>query len=250
MKLTKAETKLHNQARELLVLQRDLKEDEIDFVYENWNPGAVSNLTQPSAFFTPTIMARELSIETDGDSIIDLCAGIGSLSRAILASNSDAQIVCIEREHAFVEVGRKLLPQATWLQADVLDELPELLKRKDMYRTFDMFISNPPFGKIPKTVARTTKFVSSGQWEYAVAELGMSMSNFGGAMIVPVNVLPWQYSGMRSYTTVANERYEKWSLKSGIKLRMNCGIDVSGNVFKNAPGIKVELAVACRKGEE
>lgn len=55
-----------------------------------------------------------------------LCAGIGVLSYAAQLECSDrsrcyADITCVELNPHYVEVGKKVVPEATWICADVLD---------------------------------------------------------------------------------------------------------------------------------
>ncbi|WP_461326571.1 class I SAM-dependent methyltransferase [Bradyrhizobium barranii] len=96
---------------------------------DNWHEGANHISTSAGAFFTPTGLARDFAIDACGGRTIDLCAGIGMLAfhvfwRAHYARERDEppkEIVCIECNPAYVEVGRKVLPEARWICADVLD---------------------------------------------------------------------------------------------------------------------------------
>ncbi|MBR0884457.1 MULTISPECIES: hypothetical protein [Bradyrhizobium] len=112
------------------MLRKDvLSYDERVFVLDNWHEGANHISTSAGAFFTPTGLARDFAIDACGGRTIDLCAGIGMLAfhvfwRAHYARERDEppkEIVCIECNPAYVEVGRKVLPEARWICADVLD---------------------------------------------------------------------------------------------------------------------------------
>src|SRR5262245_26291139 len=125
-KLTKAEAKAHAQAEELL--RKDvLTYDEKVFVLDNWHEGASHINGSAGACFTPTGLARDFAIDACSGRTIDLCAGIGGLAfhvfwRSYYArerSEPLAEIVCIERNPSSVEIGRKVLPEAKWICADV-----------------------------------------------------------------------------------------------------------------------------------
>ena len=78
-KLTKARSKVHRQAEELLA-KDVLTLDEKVFVYENWNEAALHDNTRSGAFFTPVDLANDFKLEVPGPRILDICAGIGILS--------------------------------------------------------------------------------------------------------------------------------------------------------------------------
>ena len=74
--------------------------------------------------------------------IIDLCAGIGMLSYPIITKLKNLGVkfryVCIEYNHSYYEVGKKLLPEAEWYCMDVCD-VDEIKKLGH----FDIAISKP-----------------------------------------------------------------------------------------------------------
>ena len=141
-KLTRAQAQAHSQAVAILQQER-LSEDDKEFVYRNWNEGANHVNGAAGALFTPFDMAFDFAIDAGGGRIIDLCAGIGMLSYAIWQrsrfNDSRPQITCVERNADYLEVGKKLLPEAEWIHADVFDVLDMDLGR------FDSAISNTPF---------------------------------------------------------------------------------------------------------
>src|SRR5690606_21248795 len=75
-RLTKQQSEAHNQALELVALDRGLTEDEKEFVLEHFQEAATATHNLDGACFTPEPLARDLSIEVHGDRSIDLCAGI------------------------------------------------------------------------------------------------------------------------------------------------------------------------------
>jgi len=151
-KLTKTEAGAHAQAEELL--KKDvLTYDERVFVLDHWHEGATNINGAVGAFFTPTGLARDFAIDACGGRTIDLCAGIGALAfhvfwrahYALERGEARPEIVCIERNPSYVEVGRKVLPEAKWICVDVFDLDFASLGR------FRSAIANPPFGATPRT---------------------------------------------------------------------------------------------------
>lgn len=151
-KLTKREIQLHDQAVCLLQKEHLSHEDKL-FIFENFREDAEHINSKSGAFFTPFGLANDFTLQIPclyGKTIriIDLCAGIGVLSYAAQLECSDrsrcyADITCVELNPHYVEVGKKVVPEATWICADVLDPfLPDLLGQ------FDFAIANPPFGRI------------------------------------------------------------------------------------------------------
>lgn len=165
-KLTKEEIKLHEQA--LRLLEKDvLNWDEKHFVLDNWNEGATHMNSNAGAFFTPASIAGGLAIEASGRSFIDLCAGIGRLAFSVSGQRNPFQddrrrpdFTCIEINKDYIEVGKKIIPEARWIHADVL-ELPSDIGH------FDCAIGNPPFGKTVGSNSPSPR-LKSGPFEYKV----------------------------------------------------------------------------------
>src|SRR5262249_47611369 len=81
---------------------------------------------------------------------------------AFFRRGTQLEIVCIEQNPDYVTVGKKVLPEATWICANVLD-LPASLGR------FDCAIANPPFGRIKSTGAAPR--YTGAEFEYSVSRL-------------------------------------------------------------------------------
>ena len=170
-KLTKAQAKLHEKAVKLLQC-KELSEADTRFVFNHYREDANHINSTAGAFFTPYGLARDFRLHIplnykDHVKLIDLCAGIGILSymaaRACDNHNQcSVEITCIEINQDYVDVGKQLLPEATWICSDALD--PALLSSLGH---FDCAISNPPFGRIHSPYRRN---YSSSQFEYMVIE--------------------------------------------------------------------------------
>jgi hypothetical protein len=150
-KLTKAEAKMHAEAERILAQER-LSDDDREFVYTYWHEAANHVNTTKGAFFTPIGLAGDFAIEPTPGRIIDLGAGIGVLSYCVWSrfryTNSGVsrmkEFVCIEANPAYVEVGKKLFPEARWVCGDIFD-VPGMGLGE-----FGCALSNPPFGATPR----------------------------------------------------------------------------------------------------
>lgn len=117
-KLTKPEIKLHNEC--LSILKKDtLTLDEKEFILANYNESATNINSELGAYFTPLALAWDFSLEVGKGNVIDLCAGIGTLAYTVWHRNrhrydedSRPRFVCVERNPHYVEIGRKILPEA------------------------------------------------------------------------------------------------------------------------------------------
>ena len=65
-------------------------------------------------------------------------------------------------------------------------------------------------------------------------------------MILPQGCLPWKFSGRTEYEIVENEKYEKWSEKTGIILESGISCDTSFHEFKSTK-ISVEIVDAAKQ---
>jgi len=215
----------HHEAKELL--KKDvLTYDEKYFVYENYHEGAETTNGLLGAFFTPMDLASEFRMEINGHKIIDLCAGIGILSFNYLHKyfhDKQPEITCVEINPEFVEVGKKLLPEATWICADVTD--PDFIASLG---SFDWAYSNPPFGKINSFKSAHYKYKGSA-FEYRVIEIASNLAP-DGAFIIPQESAPFMYSGVSQYTDMkdCNTKYQKFTNATGIELSVSsAGTDTS-----------------------
>jgi predicted RNA methylase len=220
-KLTKAQAKAHAQAVALLAKDA-LTEDDKEFVLRNWNEGANHVNGEAGAFFTPFDMAFDFAIDAGGGRIIDLCAGIGMLSFAVWCrsrwNERRARITCIERNADYVAVGKKILPEATWIHADVLDVLDLDLGH------FDSAISNPPFGNIKRS--RNAPRYTGRDFEFHVIDIAAHLADYG-AFIVPQMSAGFNYSGRKVYERHGEGRAVQFQKLTGLHFDTGCGVDTA-----------------------
>jgi len=223
-KLTKKQTKMHNQACAILE-KETLTIDEKLFVIEHWHEGAERPVGESGTFFTPLEFAGDFSLDVyKHGRVLDVCAGIGALSLQVHLYdqyNQDiTEIVCLEINPRFVEIGKKILPEATWICADVF-ELDTL-----ELGHFDCIYGNPPFGKNTRTRSKDTK----RDFEFAVIELASKHADFG-TFIIPQNSAPFQYSGRQYYEERTSGKGVTFKQETGLELV--CGVGIDTSVFKD-----------------
>lgn len=243
-KLTKREAKAHAEA-EAILTKNSLTDDERVFVMENWQESANHVNSAAGAFFTPHSLARDAALDVAGSGrVIDLCAGIGSLSLAVFWRGhynrrdlgTPLELVCVELNPAYVEVGRKMLPEARWICGSIFD-LPGDLGH------FDTAISNPPFGRV-KRDGNAPRY-SGAEFEYHVIDIASDLADYG-MFIVPQVSAGFQYSGAHHYERRDEvPKYATFHTKTGITLDAGCGVDTS--VYEDdwhgvAPKVEVALA--------
>jgi hypothetical protein len=219
-KLSKEQTKKHNRARELVDSGRELTDEEREFILDHFHESANTGRTLDGAFFTPAGLAAELHHVISGERIIDLCAGIGRLAwhaRDLATRHWERlpprEIMCVEKNPEYVRVGRRILPEATWICADVLD-VPSL----DL-GTFDCAISNPPFGRIKRS--DNAPGYRGPLFEFHVIAIAETLAR-RGAFIIPRDSSPFRIE--HSFVSQDSPAYERFHRETGITLRPNPGI--------------------------
>lgn len=196
-KLSKRELAAHRAAVQLLE-RGTLTLDETEQVYRDWHEGAGGDQTAASAFFTPIDMAADMRFEMNQrGSFVDLCAGTGRLAYFAGLQGTYPEfrahydrIVCVERNPAYVEIGRKLFPAAEWICGDALD--PAVHRQIGQV---DMAICNPPFGSTTRSDFTAPRYKGK-RIDLAVMDVAATLAPNCWA-IVPENVAPWDYRGDR-----------------------------------------------------
>lgn len=236
-KLTKADTKKHNQIMDLIHSDKPLSDEEKLFIIENFHEGSTTNNGELGAFFTPIGLAFDFVIDagTHG-SVIDLCAGIGGLSYAMLRGHysNPSEIVCVEFNHTYYELGKRIVPEATWIHGDALTT--------QFDRRFDVAISNPPFGKI-KTSDYVGKKYTGAEFEYKIIERASEIAD-RGAFILPQSSAAFRYSGQRHYHRKMDSKCEKFVKQTGFFMEAGCGVD-TGYYLEEWKGVKPMCEVVC-----
>ena len=160
------------------------------------------------AHFTPSGLARDFAIDAGGGRrVIDLCAGIGGLGFWLDLDGRAGEMVCVEVNPAYVEVGRKILPQAQWICGDVF-ALPDL-------GWFDLAISNPPFGRSAARSARQGARYTGASFEYHVMDMAADMAGRGAFM--PPRSAPFRLSGAPHYTVTRSDAISERTSRPALK---------------------------------
>ena len=248
MKLTKQQARLHAQA-EALLGQDVLSRDDKLFVLEHWREDANHVNSTAGAFFTPWQLALDFALDAIGGGgrpltslrIIDLCAGIGTLSLACQARHEwdecngapPLDITCVEVNPAYAAVGRKMLPEARWIEASIFD-LPDLGR-------FDIAISNPPFGRI-KRDGDAPRY-RGGEFEYHVIDIAGQLAATG-AFILPATSAGFTLSGRAGgYQEIRSAKLEAFAAQTGIELEAGCGIDTAYEGYGSWHGVTPHVEI-------
>lgn len=205
-RLSKQQIARHREAEALLRLDR-LDDDQREFVLDHWQESATNINSAAGAFFTPSSLAPSVACYANGtETVIDLCAGIGCLGLwCWWLSGSRAQVTCVEVNPAYVEVGRRVFPEARWVCASV--EKAAALGR------FDCAIANPPFGK----TARIAGPRYSGEDDLAVVDIASDLARWG-VFILPSMSVPFEFSGRQAYQARPSAKYDRFAARTGIEL--------------------------------
>ncbi|MEU7477049.1 hypothetical protein AB0A63_13765 [Lentzea sp. NPDC042327] len=221
--LTHEQERRHRQACQLVNLSRDLQQEEREFVLDYYRASTTGRSRSDRAHFTPRGLAIDMSTEVIGNRVVDLAAGIGRL--AYHNTNTwpcdSRELVCVERNEEFVRVGRRVVPEARWICADIMT-IPDML---DDLGTFDTAISNPPYGAIDRLIQATLGY-RGRRFEYHTIGLA-SMIARHGVFLIPQRSASFQFSGPagKFVPGTGDDEYDKFVAATGIELDHNCGID-------------------------
>lgn len=228
-KLTKADQAKHSQAMDLINSDKPLTYEQKIFVYENYYESATSNVRELGSFHTPLSYAWDFSLDIMVDrSLVDLCAGTGILSFCWFQRfkyefpNERALMVCVEINKEYCDIGKRLLPEAIWVNDDALTH--DVLQYLDPGHLFDTAISNPPFGNL-KTSGHSGKYTGK-DFEFRVIDRASQIAKYG-TFILPQQSSPFTYSGTQCYRKVENRKYEKFHKETGVVLDAGIGVDTA-----------------------
>lgn len=214
-RLSKKETKLHQQVLELIDSDKELTFEEKEFILQNYQGDGVGGT---GAFFTPADLAWDFTIDSGSTGrCLELCAGIGRLSFCQYYRHKPAHITCVELNPEYVMIGKRVLPEAEWICGDALTYTSE--------RSYDVVYGNPPFGKIKTSEAATGSY-SGSEFEYKIITHGSTFAPYG-VWTVPQGSAGFVYSGAQYYDRRESTKYKKFSEQTGLHFEAGCGIDTS-----------------------
>ncbi|MFF0629757.1 hypothetical protein [Streptomyces sp. NPDC004296] len=130
----------------------------------------------------------------------------------------ERELTCVEKYPEYVRVGRKVLPEARWIEADVTEVLSLGLGQ------FDSAVSNPPFGKV-RRAGKGPRY-RGPLFEYHVIDIAAHLAPLG-AHIVPQQSAPFRYSGVPKSSHETTPDYERFARETGMNLWFNHGVDTS-----------------------
>lgn len=240
-KLSKQQAKLHEEAEKILAKPK-LTDDDRVFVMENWQESATHMNGLSGAFFTPWGLATDAMIELGGwqfeGAVLDLCAGMGTLSLAALEMSRASRIVCVELNPEYARVGRKMVPDAEWIVGSIFDHRS--------WGDFDHAISNPPFGKI-KRDGDAPRY-KGGEFEYHVIDIAAHHAQFG-THIIPSASAGFDLSRDDGYKRTDAQKYKTFVKQTGITLEAGCGVDT--RVYADQwHGVSPAVEIACVEIEQ
>ena len=215
-RVTKKESQLRLKVMELVHSDRQLTEDDKEFIFNNYRGDGIG---ATGAFFTPEMLAWDFMLDAGcSDDCIELCAGIGRLSYYQFIRNKPSHITCVELNPEYVLIGKRVLPQAEWITGDALQYTPD--------RFYRVAYGNPPFGKINTSGAYTGRYTGS-EFEYKIIDRAREYSSYG-VWIVPQGSAGFKYSGHTYYDrSIQSAKYTKFEKDTGLILHPGVGIDTS-----------------------
>lgn len=213
--MSKQQAKLHDQVMNLIHSDAKLSFDDKEFILQNYQGDGIGGT---GAFFTPEGLAWDFTIDSGSSGrCLELCAGIGRLSFCQYHRHKPKHITCVELNPDYVQIGKRVLPEAEWIVGDALQYTSN--------ERYDIVYGNPPFGKIKTSEAATGSYKGS-EFEYKVITHGASLADYG-VWIVPQGSAGFVYSGAQYYERMESTKYSKFAEQTGYHFEARCGIDTS-----------------------
>jgi Predicted RNA methylase len=215
-RISKRESANHNKVMELIHSDKQLTQDDKEFIFNNYQGDGIG---ATGAFFTPEMLAWDFILDAgcSGD-CIELCAGIGRLSYYQFLRNNPSHITCVELNPEYVQIGKRVLPEAEWITGDALQYTPD--------RFYRVAYGNPPFGNINTSQAYTGRYTGS-EFEYKIIDRARYYASMG-VWIVPQGSAGFKYSGHSYYDdSVQTPKYHRFNRETGLVLTPGVGIDTS-----------------------
>ncbi|HII4319470.1 hypothetical protein [Enterobacter cloacae] len=114
-RITKTESKNHNKVMELVYSDKQLSQDDKEFIFNNYKGDGIG---ATGAFFTPEMLAWDFILDAGcTGQCIELCAGIDRLSYYQYLRNRPTHITCVELNPEYVMIGRGYYQRQNGLQA-------------------------------------------------------------------------------------------------------------------------------------
>ncbi|MCS4309462.1 putative RNA methylase [Rheinheimera pacifica] len=251
MKLSKLNASLHTQALAILQKERLTFEDK-EFVLANYQESANHLIAPAGAFFTSAELAWEFSVVAVGFlsekrkfRVLDLCAGIGALAHACLLRNPDIELVCVDINADYVDVGKKIVPQAQWHCMDALD-----LDQLKALGHFDIVISNPPFGAVTTGSGKKSPRYTGSEFAYKAIDIAAEIADVG-YFILPQKLVPFNISASpRNEPFVHRDAYVKFLKQTRWELEIALTIDTASTETPNFKNTRLTVEFAeCKFSE-
>ena len=110
-----------------------------------------------------------------------------------------------------MEVGKKLLPEANWICADVFEVWRDLPH-------FDCAIANPPFGRV--ATAGKAPTYTGPDFEYKIIDIASRIADYG-TFLIPQQSAPFRYSGAHYYDERPTDKHTRFHQQTGIDLSIH-----------------------------
>ena len=232
-KISKPVLKKHMEALEILKKDK-LNYWDKEFVFNYYHEGATNMNNLVSAHFTPLTLATAIAQNTRDKNFVDLCAGIGVLSWAMvrdheLGRNPEKPFmgICVENIAEFYNIGKKLVPECHWINGDILDlEVIKEIQSLMGNRSFSI-ISNPPYGSQVKSSNKELLHYKGAEFEYKVIELGAILGANAGTFLIGQESCPFKFTRVaRNVFLTGDElpqKYRKFVEQTGLEITPNNG---------------------------